>query len=491
VLDTSFGAEGWTTASVGFRAQVEAAALDPAGRILVGGGIVPESGGGVPPFLARFTAAGVLDTTFRGGGVVLPASGEMESPVSDIVAASDGTYVIGTRGAERGVFRYTSSGTRLARSWYLRGGAIHLDLRPDGGILVATMADTSAQAGMTTSYDFFVAGLRSDLSLDTTFGDNGCVYADTGTFDAPGSVVTQPDGKILMVGESDGYLALIRLRTWSASAPPPPTNPYSPAPATLPPPPSVSGSRYGYWMLGRTGEVYAFGNARSYGNARVGATAAVDIEPTGSGNGYWVVDEIGRVFAIGDAASKGSAPPGGLAAGEKVTSISSTPSGYGYWLFTNRGRVVSIGNAPFLGDMRGTPLNGSVLDSIPTPSGEGYFMVASDGGIFAFGDAVFRGSMGGKPLNAPVQSLVPDPDGEGYWLVASDGGIFAFGAGFHGSMGDRHLNKAITGMVAYGTGYLMVAEDGGIFSFSDKPSVGSLGATPPANPIVSVAALEP
>ena len=33
----------------------------------------------------------------------------------------------------------------------------------------------------------------------------------------------------------------------------------------------------------------------------------------------------------------------------------------------------------------------------------------------------------------------------------------------------------------------MVAEDGGIFNFSDKPFLGSLGANPPALPIVSVA----
>ncbi|MCA1846360.1 MAG: hypothetical protein LC792_24825, partial [Actinobacteria bacterium] len=127
--------------------------------------------------------------------------------------------------------------------------------------------------------------------------------------------------------------------------------------------------------------------------------------------------------------------------------------------------------------------------SIPTPSGNGYYMVASDGGVFSFGDAHFEGSMGDKPLNKPVQSLVPDPDGKGYWLVASDGGIFAFAAQFHGSMGDKALNKPVTGMVAFGNGYLMVAEDGGIFNFSDQPFDGSLGASPPAKPIVSVAAL--
>jgi hypothetical protein len=56
-------------------------------------------------------------------------------------------------------------------------------------------------------------------------------------------------------------------------------------------------------------------------------------------------------------------------------------------------------------------------------------------------------------------------------------------------MGGKRLNRPVTGKVCYGTGYLMVGEDGGIFSFSDRPFAGSLGATPPTQPIVSVAAL--
>jgi hypothetical protein len=119
-------------------------------------------------------------------------------------------------------------------------------------------------------------------------------------------------------------------------------------------------------------------------------------------------------------------------------------------------------------------------------------MVGADGGIFALGDAAFDGSMGDTRLNAPVQSLVPDGDGVGYWLVASDGGIFAFAADFKGSMGATRLNKPITGMVRAGSGYLMVGEDGGVFDFSGTPGgfQGSLGAHPPARPIVSVAVLE-
>jgi hypothetical protein len=97
--------------------------------------------------------------------------------------------------------------------------------------------------------------------------------------------------------------------------------------------------------------------------------------------------------------------------------------------------------------------------------------------------------MGGRHLNAPVRSLVPDGDGTGYWLVAADGGVFAFDAPFVGSMGGTPLNQPVRGMVRYGNGYLMVAEDGGVFAFSDRPFTGSLGARPPASPIVSVAAL--
>jgi hypothetical protein len=261
--------------------------------------------------------------------------------------------------------------------------------------------------------------------------------------------------------------------------------------------PAVSGSntgvpavrRSGYWMVGSDGVVYPFGDAKHHGNAAT--NSAVDLEPTASGIGYWVVDDLGRVFTFGDAVFHGNVEPSKLATGEKVTSLSATTGG-GYWIFTNRGRVLTFGNAAFLGDMSDVKLAGPVLDSIVTPSGRGYYMVASDGGTFSFGDARFYGSMGGKKLNAPVQSLVPDSDGVGYWLVASDGGIFAFEAGFKGSMGSTRLNRPVTGMVRAGTGYLMVGEDGGIFDFSGTPDGfnGSLGATPPAKPITSVAVLE-
>jgi 3-phytase len=264
---------------------------------------------------------------------------------------------------------------------------------------------------------------------------------------------------------------------------------------TRPSPPVVPSSvttRSGYWMAGSDGKVFAFGDATHSGDVSrslPSGVEAVDLEPNPTGDGYWMVDGRGTVAAFGWARHSGNLMRSTLGPGESVVSLSATPTGRGYWIFTSRGRVSAFGDAGHFGDLADTRLNGPVLDSITTPSGRGYYMVAADGGIFSFGDARFYGSMGGKRLNQPVQSLVPDPDGAGYWLVAADGGVFAFEAGFRGSMGATPLNQPVTGMVPFGNGYLMVGEDGGIFNFSDKPFHGSLGARPPAKPIVSVAAL--
>jgi ribosomal protein L24E len=240
--------------------------------------------------------------------------------------------------------------------------------------------------------------------------------------------------------------------------------------------------RSGYWMAGSDGRVFAFGKAGRLGSA----FGAVAIAARSVGDGYWVVDAAGDVSAFGKATDHGGSPA--LRPGEHVSTISATPSGNGYWLFTDRGRVFPFGDAHFYRDLSGTTLNGPIVASVATATGHGYYMVGSDGGVFSFGDARFHGSTGKRRLNRPVVGISPTPDNRGYWLVASDGGVFAFTAPFRGSMGGARLNRPVNGLVAFGNGYLMVASDGGIFDFSNKAFLGSLAGSPPAAPIIGIAA---
>ena len=99
-------------------------------------------------------------------------------------------------------------------------------------------------------------------------------------------------------------------------------------------------------------------------------------------------------------------------------------------------------------------------------NGSGYWLVASDGGVFTFGTAAFYGSMGGKHLNSPITGIVATADGHGYWLVAKDGGVFTFGdATFDGSMGATTLVAPVVGMTS-----------------SSSAGSGATGATGPQGP---------
>jgi hypothetical protein len=450
-------------------------------------------------------------------GLATAWSPRVAVPLTSVALSGDGTLAfVATRGDNR-------SGNRI-QAWSTTTGALVWDKQGDGdfqavdvsGALVYTgghftevdgqtrghLAALDQRTGALQDWAPTISGVHGVLDVQVT----AQAVLVAGQFHKVSGVVAQGIARFASDGTDPPPFGP---PTTPPTTPPPTTAPPTTGPPTTGPPsgtptttapggpnpaPGPSGvtastPRSGYWMVGAGGTVYAFGDARWLGNAAVPAGVdAVDLEPTPSGDGYWVVDGRGTVSAFGDAPRLGSLA-GGLAPRETVTSLSATPTGRGYWLFTTRGRVVPFGDAVSYGDMAKVALNGPVLDSIPTPTGRGYYMVASDGGIFAFGDARFAGSMGGKSLNAPVQSLVPDADGAGYWLVASDGGIFAFDAPFRGSMGGTRLNKPVTGMVRFGDGYLMVGEDGGIFNFSSGAFAGSLGADPPARPIVSVAAL--
>ena len=204
--------------------------------------------------------------------------------------------------------------------------------------------------------------------------------------------------------------------------------------------------------------------------------------------GYWLVGRDGGIFAFGDSPFKGST--GDMKLNQPIVGMAANPAGTGYWFVAADGGVFAFGDAPFYGSTGAIHLNKPIVGMAAMPSGLGYYLVASDGGIFAFGpDAKFRGSTGNIKLNKPIVGMAVSPNGRGYWLVASDGGVFAFGNGadFFGSTGNIKLAQPIVGIAPTNSakGYWFVAADGGIFAFGDaagfQPQLGG-------SPVTGVAA---
>jgi len=175
----------------------------------------------------------------------------------------------------------------------------------------------------------------------------------------------------------------------------------------------------GYWMADANGDVYSFGDATFFGSiasagmhrtAPIVGIAATPVGPVGAsgssspnGLGYWLVGADGNVYAFGDATSYGNLA--GVHLHAPIVGMVATPDGHGYWLVGADGGVFAFGDAGFFGSMGGVHLNAPIVGMVATPDGHGYWLVGADGGVFAFGDAGFFGSMGGVHLNAPIVGM--------------------------------------------------------------------------------------
>lgn len=166
-LDFSFGGEGILTADYGFESEsVVDLAIQPDGKIIA----VGFSQGGPNPvrriLIVRYNTNGSIDTTFGTGGKV---SIQQREPGQ-------------------------------------------LALQPDGKIVFISPAGTSPFS------NFYVGRLNPDGSFDTTFNGTGTVNMNLrGTDDSARSVKIQPDGKIVVGGtssialsSSQGEYAIVR-----------------------------------------------------------------------------------------------------------------------------------------------------------------------------------------------------------------------------------------------------------------------------------------
>lgn len=214
-LDASFDGDGKVTTGFGAGTSfAHGVVIQPDGRIVVAGAAnSSDSGNNFDFALVRYNADGSLDTSFGSGGMVTTDFGSYDS-VMDIALQPDGRIVVAgwAHSARFGVARYNADGSLDAsfdgdgmvmtdigeRGAWLQALAI----QPDGRIVVA---GCTRDWGGNNCDDFALARYNVDGGLDTTFGSSGIVITTigTGTGDGVGSVLIQPDGRIVAVGISD------------------------------------------------------------------------------------------------------------------------------------------------------------------------------------------------------------------------------------------------------------------------------------------------
>lgn len=211
IVDTSFGTGGSTVTAVGFAAIPQFVAFQSDGRMVVAGSAHATSGAPEEPMLARYTADGVLDTTFGVGGFTLPNDTPGYYFVDGMVLQSTGDIVLsvgGTDGAPIGYVlqRFTADGaldTTFGTSGttttpFSTGNSFPANMG------IALLPGDALSVGGTllgpgNQEDIALARYTADGALDTTFATNGMTIASF-----PGeqqnavvSVVLGPQGVVI------------------------------------------------------------------------------------------------------------------------------------------------------------------------------------------------------------------------------------------------------------------------------------------------------
>ena len=255
VLDSSFGTGGKATSDFGtedvtVNDTAQALALQPDGKIVLAG----YSGSDFA--LARYSADGVLDSSFGKGGKVTTNLGKSTHRIYAVAALPNGKIVGMGRSfsdvnsdVDFEVARYNSDGS--LDDTFGDGGTVRTDLgageygyggvvQPDGRIVMAGFIYDPALGTEPASHQQLLVRYRSDGSLDESFGDGGTVRTSVGKEDQLYSVAMQADAKIVVAGNSgiDGDYDLVVARYHSersSPAPPRPTYSVVPQPPTVPP----------------------------------------------------------------------------------------------------------------------------------------------------------------------------------------------------------------------------------------------------------------
>jgi uncharacterized delta-60 repeat protein len=172
--------------------------VQPDGKLVAAGWSF--QGGGPHLALARYNHDGSLDPSFDGDGIVLAS---FRSAGAHLVLQRDGKLLVAGLGS---VTRFNPDGS-LDRSFGESGSSrsgsvdpVKAVTQPDGKILVIGTVLSGSDTG-----DFGVARLTAGGRLDTTYGRGGSVVTafSSGSDDQALDGVLLPDGKLVVSGMSN------------------------------------------------------------------------------------------------------------------------------------------------------------------------------------------------------------------------------------------------------------------------------------------------
>ena len=196
--DASFGNGGKVVTQIEVRSQGKAMALQSDGKILLAGYSKHLF------TLARYHSDGSLDTTFGAGGKVLtPVDGYYGEQCRAIAVQPDGKIVLGGDAQH-----FSNDNSHLVLTRYLTDGSLDTTFGTGGVVIggegygntMALQSDGKIVLAGTYSFSFTAERFNPDGSPDLTFGTNGKVVTSFGNSSFGHAVVIQNDGKIVLTG---------------------------------------------------------------------------------------------------------------------------------------------------------------------------------------------------------------------------------------------------------------------------------------------------
>jgi uncharacterized delta-60 repeat protein len=207
-----------TTAFGSGQAEARSVVVQPDGKIVAGGWV--NTGSGFVLALSRYLPDGRLDNGFGDAGRVTTVTNiSCNNLAYSLGLQSNGKIVVAVEGCPSVVARYLPDGS--LDSQFGSGGIVTLGFReysfgysgrsiaiqPDDKILIGGSGDNTLYGG---TWEFTLVRLLVDGQLDNTFGVGGYATTDFGSNDQANAVLLQPDGKIVMTGQSNNGFAVAR-----------------------------------------------------------------------------------------------------------------------------------------------------------------------------------------------------------------------------------------------------------------------------------------